>query len=106
MCLQSSGQPKILKQYVIELLKFQGKWNFVEELENWQFPKFPINGNILKNHNCPTGKVMGVIMDKLKEEWVKNNFESTEKELLEHLPRILEEIKNYKNSQIKRPKFE
>lgn len=106
MCIQPVGQPKTLQEYAIELLKFHGKWDLMDELKHWQIPKFPLNGSILKSHKCPGGPKMGYVMSKLKEEWAKNKFESDANELLAHLPKILEEIQITNENHVKRQKTE
>lgn len=105
MCIQSVGHPKTLKEYAIELLKLHGKWDLMDELKLWQIPRFPLNGSVLKAHNCPGGPKMGYVMNKLKEEWAKGNFESNAEELLAHLPKILEEVQN-QHEHVKRQKTE
>jgi hypothetical protein len=104
MCLVTAGKPREIKEFVEELLKFHGKWEMHEMLKNWQVPRFPVDGTLLKSQNCPTGKIMGTIITKLKEEWVKNEFNSTAEELLTHLPRILEELNIVDGKQVKKPK--
>lgn len=106
MCIQPLGQPKTLKEYVLELLKYHGKWDLHDELKNWQIPRFPLSGTMLKQHNCPGGQKMGVVMSKLKEEWVKSHFESGADELLAHLPRILDEMQKSDEMHIKRQRVE
>jgi tRNA nucleotidyltransferase (CCA-adding enzyme) len=104
MCLVTVGKPKEIKDYVEELLKFHGKWELHQKLKDWNVPKFPIDGNILKSHNCPSGRIMGTIINKLKEEWVKNEFQSTSEELLTQLPKILEDLNIVDGKQVKKPK--
>lgn len=104
MCLQTSGKPSDTKYYVEELLKFHNKFELLAKLQSWKVPRFPVDGNILKKHNCPSGRVMGVIINKLKEVWVKNEFQLTAEELIEHLPRVLEEMKIVDGKQTKKPK--
>lgn len=104
MCLQKFGKPLDLKGYAEELLKFHGKLELYEKLKDWQFPKFPINGATLKDHNCPPGRVMGHVIQKLKMIWVENEFKSTTEELLVHLPKIYEELSIVDGKQVKKPK--
>lgn len=104
MCLVTIGKPKEIKEFVEELLKFHGKWDIYKKLKSWSVPKFPIDGNTLKSKNCPTGKVLGTILNKLKEEWIKNEFKSTKDELLAHLPEILDELNIVDGKQVKKPK--
>lgn len=104
MCLVTIGKPKEIKEFVEELLKFHGKWEIYKALKSWSVPRFPIDGSILKSKNCPTGKLMGTILNKLKEEWVKSEFKTTKNELLAHLPEILDELNIVDGKQVKKPK--
>lgn len=106
MCLQTTGKPKEIKEYVEELLKFHGKLDLYDKLKAWQVPRFPVDGTMLKQHNCPTGKLMGTIINRLKEEWVKSEFKSTSEELLKLLPKVLQELNIVDGKQVKKPKFE
>lgn len=102
--MQPLGQPKLLKEYVLELLKYHGKWDLHDELKNWEIPRFPVNGSMLKSHDCPVGQKMGIVMNKLKEEWVKSHFTLNADELLAHLPKILDEIRDSDKMHMKRQK--
>jgi tRNA nucleotidyltransferase (CCA-adding enzyme) len=104
MCLVTVGKPREIKEFVEELLKFLGKWELHQKLKDWKVPRFPVDGNILKSHNCPSGKIMGTIINKLKEEWVKNEFKPSADELLLSLPKILEELNIVDGKQVKKPK--
>lgn len=104
MCLQTIGKPKDMKTYVEELLKFHYKWELYDKLFNWQVPKFPIDGATLKQHNCPSGKLMGIIINKLREVWVKNEFKSTSEELVTLLPEIYEDLNIVDGKQVKKSK--
>lgn len=104
MCLQTFGKPRDIKDYVEELLKFHGKLELHEKLKNWEVPRFPVDGSTLKQHDCPSGKVMGVVITKLKEIWVKNEFKSTPEELIAHLPKVYEELNIVDGKLVKKPK--
>lgn len=105
MCLQTFGRPRDIKDYVEELLKFEGKWKMYEQLKKWEVPKFPVDGNMLKQKGCPQGRVIGNIMNELKKVWIKNEFKSTSDEILEHLPKVLEELNIVDGKPIKKPKL-
>lgn len=106
MRLQTTGNTKDIKEYVEELLKFHGKFELYKKLLNWNVPKFPVDGTTLKQHNCPSGKVMGIIINRLKEIWVKNEFKPTAEELLEYLPKIHADLNIIDGKQVKRAKTE
>lgn len=103
MCLQTSiGKPKDVKEYVEEFLKFLCKKDLYESLKEWTIPRFPLDGTTLKQHGCPSGKIMGTIFSKLKDIWAKNEFKSTSDELLKELPKVLEELNIVDGKQIKK----
>lgn len=82
------------KDFYEELLKYSGKDELYKEFKEWQIPKFPLNGGILKQNNCPSGKVMGTVMSELRAIWAEDNFETSQKDLLSvHLPTVLQKIK-------------
>ncbi len=86
------GKTKDIKEYVEELLKFHCKEDLYFALKDWTIPTFPVNGTCLKDNGCPSGKIMGIVMNKLKEYWVENNFEASKEKLLVHLPKIFESL--------------
>lgn len=82
------------KDFYEELLKYFGKEEIYREFKDWNIPKFPLNGGILKQNNCPSGKVMGSVMTELKAIWAEDNFETSQKDLLSiHLPNVLNKMK-------------
>lgn len=82
------------KDFYEELLKYCGETEIYNEFKEWNIPKFPINGGILKENKCPSGKVMGAVMSELKAIWAEDNFETSQSDLLSvHLPTVLLKIK-------------
>ena len=37
-------------------------------------PKFPISGDYLKKYGYKTGQKLGIKLESLEEEWIKNDF--------------------------------
>lgn len=105
MCLQTIGKPRDMKIFVEELLKYHGKFDFYNQLKSWEIPRFPVDGNSLKEKGAPAGKVLGKIINRLKEIWAKNEFKSTKEELLEYLPEVLKELNIEDGKQVKKPKI-
>lgn len=105
MCLQTIGSPREIKNFVLELLKYHGKFELYKQLKDWDIPKFPVDGASLKDRGCPTGKLMGSVINRLKVIWVKNEFKSSKEELLEQLPAVLLELNIVDGKQIKKPKI-
>lgn len=91
LCLQ----PFAKREFVEQLLKYKNKKELYNSLKSWTIPKFPVNGNQLKERGCPSQKKMGLIMNQLKLIWAESDFKLTSEELLDkHLPQILEDLKS------------
>lgn len=106
MCILGSSNQNITKEYVLELLKYNNKRDLFEQLQVWCPPRFPVNGNMLQTHGCSKGKMMGHVMNKLKDIWANGNFEMTSDDLLKELPIILNELKESSDGSVtKKPKI-
>ena len=53
-----------------------------KDIANVQIPNFPFNGYYLKKKGISEGKKMGLILKKLENEWLNNNYELSEKNAL------------------------
>uniref|UniRef100_A0A1I8PR30 Poly A polymerase head domain-containing protein n=1 Tax=Stomoxys calcitrans TaxID=35570 RepID=A0A1I8PR30_STOCA len=85
--------PYINKDYVEQLLKYKNKTELYKSLKAWNMPRFPVNGNHLKERGCPKSKKMGLVIDQLKIIWAESNFKISADDLLDkHLPSILESL--------------
>ncbi|CRK98759.1 CLUMA_CG012009, isoform C [Clunio marinus] len=104
MCLITSGKIKDIKEYVEELLKLHCKLDLHQKLKEWTVPRFPVTGSLLLQNNCPTGKIVGVVLNKLKVIWVESEFKLTSEELLEHLPQIFKDLNIVDGKLVKKPK--
>jgi hypothetical protein len=62
-----------IKQNIKELLKYLNKLEYMQYIENWNIPIFPVTGDMLVNKNIPKGPVYSIIMEKLRDQW-KNDF--------------------------------
>ncbi|KOB66101.1 tRNA-nucleotidyltransferase 1, mitochondrial [Operophtera brumata] len=69
-------------QYVIEVLKYKGDENLLEQFKKWQIPTFPVNGKILKDAGVSPGKMYGPIIRKMKEAWIENEYKQTADNLI------------------------
>ncbi|XP_065355234.1 CCA tRNA nucleotidyltransferase 1, mitochondrial [Calliphora vicina] len=89
LCLQ----PYAKREFVEELLKYTNKKELYSALKAWTIPKFPVNGNLLKERGCPSQKKMGIILNQLKLIWAESDFKLTAEELLDqHLPAVMENL--------------
>ena len=55
-------------------------------------PRFPVKGDQLKQAGCPPGRLMSVVLNKLKTLWKEGNFEISSDELVKAIPGILDSI--------------
>ncbi|XP_058823260.1 CCA tRNA nucleotidyltransferase 1, mitochondrial-like isoform X2 [Topomyia yanbarensis] len=92
LTLQTLGSAKLKKEYVLELLRYYGKVDLHQQLKEWQVPRFPIKGNVLIEQGAPKGQKLGLVVNELKIIWSKKQFNMTEQELLEHLPKVLDKL--------------
>lgn len=106
MCILAGTNQNITKEYVLELLKYNNKRELFEQLQIWSPPRFPVNGNMLQSHGCSKGKMMGPVMNQLKDIWAKGNFAMTSDDLLKELPVVLKELKESNDGFVtKKPKI-
>ncbi|XP_037049872.1 CCA tRNA nucleotidyltransferase 1, mitochondrial isoform X1 [Bradysia coprophila] len=106
MCVLIGKNQNITKEYVLELLKYNGKLDLFEQLQVWSAPRFPITGIMLQTHGCSKGRMMGLVMNELKDIWANGNFEMTAEELLKELPIVLNELNRSNDGMVsKKPKM-
>ncbi|XP_066262147.1 CCA tRNA nucleotidyltransferase 1, mitochondrial isoform X2 [Euwallacea similis] len=91
LIIKAKSKPLVIKQYALEVLKYNNS-EYLEELETWQIPHFPINGAMLKERGVESGRFMGVVMQELKDIWADNQFKSSVEELLDCIPEVLEKL--------------
>ncbi|CAL8110999.1 unnamed protein product [Orchesella dallaii] len=87
-----------VRQWVEEVMKYDGAIGLLEEFRNWQLPKFPVSGNILIENKVPAGRTMTRVMNELKDIWIDSNFTATADELVTSLPQILKEVSTIKSN--------
>ncbi|CAH0551260.1 unnamed protein product [Brassicogethes aeneus] len=91
LLVKSKSRQSDTKQWILEVLKYNNSPH-LEEFANWEAPKFPINGVLLKDKGVESGKFMGLVMDKLKQYWAANNFIMDIDFLLKELPNVVEQL--------------
>ena len=78
--------------FVEQLLLYRGEAELAEQFKRWEMPRFPVKGDQLKQAGCPPGRLMSVVMTKLKTMWKEANFEISTEELVKAIPGILDSI--------------
>ncbi|VVC38493.1 tRNA nucleotidyltransferase/poly(A) polymerase, RNA and SrmB- binding domain,Poly A polymerase, head [Cinara cedri] len=84
--IQNPTKQDALKTYIAQLLMYNNERIILEEFKQWTPLKFPITGNIIKNHGV-TGKKVGLIMRKLIEYWADDDFKTNVDELISLIPK-------------------
>ncbi|KAG7159241.1 CCA tRNA nucleotidyltransferase 1, mitochondrial-like [Homarus americanus] len=70
--------------YVSEILKYTCRIEYRNALQDWNLPRFPVNGNMIGEKGIPRKKTKFVLND-LLEEWKKSDFSLSAKDLLDTL---------------------
>ncbi|XP_053650935.1 CCA tRNA nucleotidyltransferase 1, mitochondrial [Cherax quadricarinatus] len=70
--------------YVSEVLKYACRTDYLENIKEWDIPKFPVSGHMVLEKNIPRKKTKLAMVDML-EEWKKSDFTLNAEELLETL---------------------
>lgn len=81
------------RSYICELLKCKEHLNLLEKFEKVTIPRFPVSGHMLKPYVIKR-TMIGVVIRKLQDIWLDKNFKVSEKELLEEVPQIVNEIED------------
>lgn len=102
---QPTHKYEIFREYTKELLRYRGAIEVLREFEQWTVPRFPINGNMLKDRGTEH-KLIGPVITELKRIWVEEDFQLTENQLLDRLPIILDELKEKHRIKEKKQKKE
>lgn len=75
----------------VEVLKYNNSPHW-QELQDWEIPKFPLSGNMLKESGVESGKFMGIVMNELRHFWADTDFSLNSEQLLQELPRVFSEL--------------
>lgn len=89
-CFNTLGRAGLQREFIVELLKYNGQYGLAMELHDWIIPKFPISGSELSEKGLVKGTQLGQIKKRLQTIWIKSSFSLSADELLhQHLPEIL-----------------
>lgn len=95
LVLNTKIKQKDAIEYVKEVLKYRGD-ELLKQFNEWEVPRFPISGKMLKDAGVPPGKMYGPIINKLKNIWIENEYKQPEEELIKQIPNIIEEFDSKK----------
>ncbi|XP_065347466.1 CCA tRNA nucleotidyltransferase 1, mitochondrial isoform X1 [Cloeon dipterum] len=90
----SRDKPKDTKEWTVQLLLHIGQPSMAQQIEDWEVPKFPVNGHMMKEHAPEiNGKQLGVLGQELRQLWTDSDFKMDAEDLVKHIPHLVEEIK-------------
>merc|ERR1711915_1039768 len=92
MAVDSKAKPQDTRLFIDQVLKYRGSTDLANEFSSWEMPRFGVTGNHLKEAGCPQGKIMSVVLGKLKDVWKESDFEISVDELLKQIPQVLDSI--------------
>lgn len=95
LILKSKIKPSDAKKMVVELLKYNNS-AYLEDIVNWDIPKFPITGAMLKERGVEPGRLMGLVMAELKNYWIDMEFPNEVDKMLQFVPDILVKLEEKK----------
>ena len=88
MC-DTSGKEPVTKQYVCELLKYNGNTDVLETFQKWTMPKFPFSGHHLVTMGVPKGPKFSKMLNVLRKKWQDSRYTATEADLLSYANTIV-----------------
>ncbi|XP_070594358.1 CCA tRNA nucleotidyltransferase 1, mitochondrial [Erythrolamprus reginae] len=68
-----------------ELLKYQGEEQLLKEMQEWSIPSFPVSGHDLRQMGISSGKDIGPLLQQLRDEWKKSDYQMNKEELLSYV---------------------
>lgn len=83
----------VVREQVVELLKYEGKEELIEAIAKWDIPKFPLTGTDLKQKGIKPGPTFGKILNDLKELWMRSYYQLSREELINRIEESLQKIK-------------
>jgi tRNA nucleotidyltransferase (CCA-adding enzyme) len=76
------------RQWVVELARLEDRDELSQFVaEHWVFEPFPVSGHDLIKQGIKPGKVMGQILNRLKEDWAASGYTATKRQLMKGIAR-------------------
>ena len=73
---------------------YQGHIDYIDEINDWHIPIFPVNGDMIAKLGVPKGPIFSKIIYEVKEIWKNEyNFNADEKTLLDRALVIFKQFK-------------
>ena len=92
LAVDSKLKPESTRLFLEQVLKYRGDTGLLQEFSDWTVPRFAVTGNHLKEAGCPPGKIMSVVLSRLKDQWKQSDFTLEKDQLVSQIPSVLEAI--------------
>jgi len=77
------GNADKTKEKVTELLKYRNLRKTIEQMTDWEPPKFPVSGFRLAERGVSKGPKFAMVLQFLRQKWKESRYTLSENELLE-----------------------
>lgn len=99
LVVKTKSKPLVVRQYVIEVLKYNNSPH-LEDFAKWEIPTFPIGGALLKQNGVESGRMMGQVLQELKNIWADSEFLLSTEDILKNIPNVTEKLTQRKRKDV------
>lgn len=91
--MTAKTKPKVIREYIVEILKYRNDLELLEDFNKWEMPRFPfVTTAVLNKNGVLIPKMYGVVLNALKDYWANNKFDVKLEELEKQIPIIMNNI--------------
>ena len=91
LCDTIGKEPKT-KDKIVELLKYRGHRELLAAFQEWELPRFPVNGHRLLELGVPKGPALAKTLAAFRNKWKETGYKLNQEELLEYLDEIKKDL--------------
>ena len=92
LAVDSKLKPQDTRTFIEQVLIYRGDQDLLQEFTQWTVPRFGVTGHHLKEAGCPPGKMMSLVLAKLKDHWKEEDFKIDVEDLVKRIPSVLDSI--------------
>lgn len=92
LAVDSRAKAADTRTFISQLMLYRGEAELLAPFQEWEVPRFPVKGDQLKEAGCPPGRLMSVVIARLRALWKEGDFLTPVEELVAEVPAILETI--------------
>jgi len=104
LAVDSKLKTENTRLFLEQVLRYRGDTELLRQFQHWTIPRFAVTGNHLKEAGCPPGKIMSVVLSRLKDQWKQSDFELDQDQLISQIPSVLDSIDVTQMEQLSSPK--